>query len=84
MLLLPKQTQVHADEKRRAGVQVTQKLHKKNEMSPVTSVGSLYKTQAVFCSKIADVHGIEVHEVPTCKFDSFRKIFCFLLHIRFV
>jgi len=32
------------------------------------------------CSKIADVHGIEVHDVRTWKFVYFRKIFRFLLH----
>jgi len=31
---------------------------KKQQMSPATFAGSLYKTHAVFCSKIADVHGI--------------------------
>jgi len=39
----------------------------KNEMPPVTFVVSLYKTHAVLCSKIADVHGIEVHNIRTRK-----------------
>jgi len=34
-------------------------------MLPVTFVGSLYKTYAVLGSKIADVHGIEAHDVRT-------------------
>jgi len=32
------------------------------------------------CSKIADLHGIEVHDVRTRKFVYFRKIFRFLLN----
>jgi len=36
------------------GIKVTQKI----EMLPVTLVGSLYKTHAVLCSKIADKYGI--------------------------
>jgi len=39
------------------------------------------KTRAVFCSKIADAHGIEVCDVRTWKFVYFRKISRFLLHI---
>jgi len=42
-----------------------QKYTKKNEILPVTFVGSLYKAHAVFCSKIANVDGIEVHEIRT-------------------
>jgi len=49
-------------------------------MPSVTFVGSLCKTYAVLCSKIADVHGIEVHDVRTWKFVYFRKIFRFFLH----
>ena len=60
-LLLGKQTQAHAKKTRGTGIEVTQK----NEMLPVTFVGSLYKTHAALCSKIADVHGIEVHDVRT-------------------
>jgi len=41
------------------------KMHEKSEMLPVTFVGSLYKTDAVFCSKIADVHVLEFHDVRT-------------------
>jgi len=63
-----------------AGIEVTQNYAKKPEMLPVTFVGSLCKTHAVFCSKIADVHGIEVHDVRTLKFVYFQKIFRFLLH----
>ena len=49
-----------------AGIKVTQKIHqKKNEMLLVTFAGSLYKTHAVLCSKIADVREIEVHDVRT-------------------
>ena len=40
-------------------------MHEKNEMPPVTVVGSQYKTHAVLCSKIIDVHGIEVYDVRT-------------------
>ena len=32
------------------------------------------------CSKIADVHGIEVNDVLICKFVYFQKFFRFLLH----
>jgi len=49
-------------------------------MPPVTLVGSLWKIHAVWCSKIADVHGIEVHDARTWKFVYFRKIFRFLLN----
>ena len=48
-----------------ASTKATQKCTKKNEMLQVSFVGSLYKTHAVLCSKIADVHGIEVHDVRT-------------------
>ena len=34
----------------------------------------------LLCSKIADLHGIEVHDVRTRKFVYFRKIFRFLLN----
>jgi len=34
-------------------------------MLPVAFVGSLYKAHAGLCSKIADVHVIEVHVVRT-------------------
>ena len=44
-------------------------------MSPVTFVGSLCTILAILCSKIADVHGIEVHDVRTRKFIYFRKNF---------
>jgi len=60
---------------------VIQKIHVKNEMPPGMFVGSLYKAHAVKCSKIADVHGKEVHDIRTWKFVCFRKIFRFLLHI---
>jgi len=49
---------------RGAGIVVTQNYTKKREM-PVTFLGSLCKIHAVLCSKIADVHGIEVHYVRT-------------------
>jgi len=51
---------------------VTHKLQKETEMPPATFVGNLCKNQAVLCSKITDVHGIEVHEVRTWKFGIFR------------
>jgi len=53
-------------------------------MLTVTFVGSLYKTHAILCSKIADVYGIEVHDVRTWTFVYFRKIFRFLLHITII
>ena len=53
-------------------------------MLPVTLVGSLYKTHAVLCSKIADMHGVEVHDFRTWKFVHFRNIFLFLSHITIV
>ena len=43
-------------------------------MLPATLVGSLCKTHAVLCSKIADVHAIEVRDVRTWKFVYFGKI----------
>ena len=52
-------------------------------MQPVTFVASLCKLCAVdllLCSKIADVHGIEVNDVLTWKFVYFQKIFRCLLH----
>jgi len=49
-------------------------------MSLVTFTGSLCTIHVVLCSKIADVHGIEVHDVRTWNFVYFRKLFRFLLH----
>ena len=52
-------------------------------MPPVTFVVSLCKLYVVgliLRSKIADVHGIEVHDVRTWKFVYFQKILRFLLH----
>jgi len=51
----------------------TKNYTEKPEMPAVTFVGSLCKIHAVLCSKIADVHGIEVHDVRTRKFVYFRK-----------
>ena len=45
-----------------------------------TFVGSLCKILAVLCSKIANVHGIEVHDIRSWKSYHFRKIFRFFLH----
>ena len=64
--------------KRGVGKSVTQKLHEKMEMPPVTFDSSLYKTHALLCSKIAVVHAIEVHEVRTWMCVYFRHIFRFL------
>ena len=58
LLLLAKQTQVHAEKMRGAGIEVTQNYTTKPEMPPVTFVGILCKIRAVLCSKIADV-GLE-------------------------
>ena len=41
---------------------------------------TLCNIHGVLCSKIADVHGIEFHDVRTLKFVYFQKIFRFLLH----
>jgi len=52
-------------------------------MQPITFVVSLCKLYAVgliLCSKITDVHGIEVNDVLTWKFVYFQNIFRFLLH----
>jgi len=58
LLLLAKQTQVHAEKMREAGIEVTQNYTKKPEMPPITFVGILCKIRAVLCSKIADVHDV--------------------------
>ena len=50
-------------------------------MPPVTFDGTLYKTHAVLCSKIAVVHAIQEHDVRTWKFVYFWQIFRFLLHM---
>jgi len=60
---------------------MTQNYTIKPEMPPVTFLGNLCKTYAVLCSKIADVHGIELRDVRTRKFVYFQKIFRLLLHI---
>jgi len=65
---------------RGAGKEVTQVYMKKPEMPPVTFAGSLCKIHAILCSKIADVHGIDVHDHRTWNFFYFRKIVRFLLH----
>jgi len=65
VILLAKQIQVHTEKSRVAGLEVTQNYTKKPEMPPVTFVGSLCKIYAVLHSKIAEVHGIEVHDVRT-------------------
>jgi len=75
LLLLAKQTQVHAEKMRGAGIEVTQNYTKKSEMPPITFVGILCKIRAVLCSKTADVH-----DVRNWKLVYFRKIFRFLLH----
>ena len=46
----------------------------------VVSLGKLYAVGLILRSKIADVHGIEVHDFRTWKFVYFQKIFQFLLH----
>jgi len=58
ILLLAKQTQVHAEKNRGASIEVAQNYTKKPEMPPVIFVGSLCKIHAVLCSKIADVHDV--------------------------
>jgi len=82
VLLLAKQTQVHAE--KRAGQE--KKWHKnytkKHEMASVTFLvvcATARPWRIVF--KIEDVHGIELHDVRSWKFVYFRKIFLFLLHI---
>jgi len=81
VLLLAKQTQVHVEKKRLEQAWNWHKNYtKKAEMPRVTFVGSLCKIYAVLCSKIADVHGIEVHDLRTWKYVYFRKFFRCLLH----
>jgi len=58
VLLLAKQTQVHAEKTPRGGIEVTQNYTNKPEMPPVTFVGILCEIHAVLCSKIADVHDV--------------------------
>ena len=65
VLLVAKQAQVHAENARGAGIAVTQIYTKKPETLPVTFAGSLCKTHDVLCSKMADVHGLEVHDNQT-------------------
>jgi len=53
LLLLAKQTQVHPEKRRGAGIEATQKNYtKKPEMPAVTFVGSLCKIHAVLWSKL--------------------------------
>jgi len=66
------------------GIKATQKIYEKNEMLPVTFVGSLCKTHAALCSKIAYVHEIEVCDARTWKIVYFKKCFWLLLHIMIV
>jgi len=74
VLLLAKQTQVHAEKTRWAGIEVTQNYTKKHEMPPVTFIGSLSKIHHLLFSKIADVH-----DVQTGKLVCFRKIFAIFI-----
>jgi len=65
VLLLAKQTQDYAEKTRGSGIEVTQIYTEKPEMPPVTFVGNLCKIHHLLFSKIADVHGIEVHDDRT-------------------
>ena len=56
--LLEKQTQVHAEETRGAGMEVAQNYTKKPEIPTVTFVGSLCTIHALLFSKIADIHDV--------------------------
>ena len=58
VLLLAKQTQVHTEETRGVGMEVTQNHTKKPEMQPVTFVVSPCKIHGLLFSKIADVHDV--------------------------
>jgi len=58
VLLLAKQAQVHAEETRGAGIEVTRKLHEETWNATNYLCRQFAKTDAVLCSKIADVHGI--------------------------
>jgi len=58
VLLLAKQTQVHTEETRGVGMEVTQSYTKKPEMPQVTFVVNLCKIHALMFSKIADVHDV--------------------------
>ena len=74
VLLLAKQTQVRAEKRVGRHKSDTKNTPKKNEMLLVTFAGSLYKTHAVLCSKIADVREIEVHDVRTWNLVIFGKL----------
>jgi len=78
ILLLAKQAQVHAKKTRGAGIVVTQIYTKKPEMPPVTFAGSLCKIHPILCSKIAVVHGIEVHDIGLENFFVFGKFPIFI------
>jgi len=54
ILFSTKQTHVHTEKTRGAGVEMT----RKNEIQPATFIGSLCKSHAVLVLKIADVHRI--------------------------
>jgi len=58
-LLLAKQTHVHAEKTRWAGIDVTQNYTKKPEMPQITFVGGLCKIHHLLFSKIADVHDVQ-------------------------
>ena len=58
---------------RGAGIEVTQKLQEETWIA-ANNLCSLCKIHAELCSKIADVHGIEVHDVWIWKFVYFRNI----------
>jgi len=46
-------------------------------MPPVTFIGSVCKIHVVLCSKIADIHGIEVHDVCNLFiFGHFSDFYC--------
>ena len=60
-------------------LELAQNLHEET-WNAVTFVGSLHKIHAVLYSKIADVHGVELHDVRTWNFFYLRNISPFLLH----
>ena len=80
VLLLAKQTSPRRNNAWGRHRSDTKTTRRSPEMPLVTFVGSLCKIHAALCSKIANVDGIEVHDVRSWKSFHFRKIFRFLLH----
>jgi len=54
---------------------VTQKIHEKKRNAVSNLCWQSVQDPCLLCSKIADVHGIEVHDVRTWKFVFFSEKF---------